>query len=333
MGRRAFLVPALATLLAVTGCGQQTIGMPGGGDDGQAAFQRRATDVARAWREHPPAQQWRTGFVPLQDLTLPPAHGFPDVATKEAFAAGLFRLRATLPDTPASGSVRFPDGSLLRVPVVGARTAYELMDRGGAACAGPTTPPPADATPAGTPSPSNGTPGPSWQPPDAPVSTSPGPCSALTVTAARFGTAPLRTSRGVATVPVWLFTVAGLAEPVARVAVSPDAVDEVPQPPALPPVPGNPPLAATQHLTGVKGLTLRFVVGVSPCVTDVRGRVLEGEDLVVVGATFRAEDAGQACPAMLKLQPVTVTLEEPLGQRLVVDAVTAQAVPLSTSTP
>lgn len=320
MGRRAFLLPALASLLAVAGCGHQSIGMPGGGADGQVAFQQRAAAVASAWRAHPPDRSWRTGFVPLQDLTLAPPLGFPDVATKQAFLAGLFTLRGTLPDVAGTGWVRFPDGTRLKVPLSGAHTAYELMDRGGAACSGPTTPPPArDSEPA---APSTGAPG-------AVTSTASGGCTALTVTGARLSSAPLRTSRGVATVPVWQFTVAGLPGTVGQVAVSPDAVGQVPEPPPLPPLPAEAGLAATQDLTGVGGESLRFRVGVSPCDKDVQARVLEADGFVVVGATVSRSDDGSPCPAVMMLDPVRVTLGAPLGGRLVLDVVTGRPLALN----
>ena len=290
MGRRAFLLSALSSLLALAGCGNQSLGMPGGGADGQVAFQQRATAVARAWRDHPPDSAWRTGFVPLQDLTLAPPQGFPDVTAKQAFLAGLFRLRGSLPDRAGTGWVRFHDGTRLRVPLSGAHTAYGSMDRGGAAC---------------------------------------GPCPALTVTGARLSTATLRTSRGVATVPVWLFTVAGLSGPVGQVAVSPGAIGLVPEPPALPPLPMGAPLAAAQDLTGVGGESLRFRVGISPCDKDVRARVLEADGLVVVGAAVSPGDSGSPCPAVMMLDPVRVPLAAPLGGRLVVDVVTGRPLALN----
>jgi hypothetical protein len=320
MVRRSLLLPLLTPLLLLAACGQQHSGMPGGGGSGDGGFEQRAAAVARAWRLHPPDQVWAHGFVPLQDLTLPPVDGFPDFATRRAFQAGLFRLVGTLPDTPASGSVRFPDGSLLRVPVVGARTAYRLLDRGGAACSGPTTPPPArDSRPA---TPSAASPG-------GVTSSSLGPCTALTVTGARLSSAPLRTSRGVATVPVWLFTVEGLPLPVGRVAVSPDAVGQASEPPALPPLPAGTRLVAAQDLTGVGGESLRFRVGVSPCDQDVRGRVLEADGVVVVGASVTRGNDGSACPAVMMLQPERVTLGAPLGGRLVVDVVTGRPMALN----
>ncbi|HET7661431.1 MAG TPA: hypothetical protein VFK66_13665 [Oryzihumus sp.] len=323
MVRRSLLLPLLIPLLLLAACGQQRVGMPGGGGSGDGGFQQRATAVARAWRLHPPDQDWAHGFVPLQDLTLPPVDGFPDVATKQAFLAGLFRLKGTLPDTPASGSVRFPDGSLLRVPVVGARTAYRLMDRGGAACDGPTTPPPARDTQPAPPSAAS---------PGGVTSTSLGPCTALTVTGARLSSAPLRTSRGVATVPVWLFSVEGLPLPVGRVAVSPDAVGQAPEPPALPSLPADTRLVAAQDLTGVGGQSLRFRVGVSPCDQDVRGRVLEADGVVVVGASVTHGNDGSACPAVMMLQPERVTLGAPLGGHLVVDVVTGRPMALNPAT-
>src|SRR5262249_60403015 len=55
-------------------------------------------------------------------------------------------------------------------------------------------------------------------------------CAVLPVTDVRLGEVPMQTTRGPATVPAWLFTVPGLPAPIARVAVSPEAITESPPP-------------------------------------------------------------------------------------------------------
>ena len=61
----------------------------------------------------------------------------------------------------------------------------------------------------------------------------PNTCAALLVTGVTLGTVTLRTSRGEASVPAWLFTVRELATPVARVAVAPSAIAAEPADPEL----------------------------------------------------------------------------------------------------
>jgi hypothetical protein len=54
--------------------------------------------------------------------------------------------------------------------------------------------------------------------------------------------------------------------------------------------------------------------------------VLETAGSVVLSASIRNPSEGD-CPAMLKLTEVTVRLERPLGDRLLLDAFTGRPVP------
>lgn len=312
--RRRPIVLGTLLALAVAGGGQAGCGRAPAGGPGQdlpATFQQRAVQVAYAWRAGGVNQAWRSGFVPLQDLTVvAPEVGFTD-DTKQAFLAGWYRLATTLPGASArSGDIRFPDGSTLSVPLLTATEAYRTLDQGDPPC------------PSAAPAPVRPTP----STPDGSVGHEmPGQCTALSVTAARFGTVSLRTSRGVAGVPAWLFTIAGLPAPIARVAVVPSAVSAVPGPVGGQPS-YTPGLVSAQSLRAVDGVTIDYVLGVGACDTDIRPLVYETDGVVVLGGSVH-RTAG-TCIDLLKLAPATVTLGAPVGTRAVLDGLTGRPLTL-----
>jgi hypothetical protein len=314
---------ALVILLMTSSCAR----VGGAPADPDRAFRDRAEVVARAWRatlDGPAGEAWRTGLVPLQDLTLPPVGTLGD-DLGYAFASGWFRAGVALPDdVPSPATVSFPDGASLAVPLLSARAAFTDMRRGEPPCtssAGPV----AGASPTGRPAPTGSAPGGST---GAPAQHT---CAVLTVTAARLGVAALRTSRGTTTVPAWLFTVAELAQPVARVAVAPQAVSPLPRPdvPAMEPALGEV-VAGASRLTDVAGTRLTVTIGTGACQHGPRGLAYEADRLVVVGGRA-GPAAGGPCPGSLALQPVEVALAAPLGDRVVLDVVTGRPLVLTRS--
>ncbi|HET8660876.1 MAG TPA: hypothetical protein VFM55_17970 [Micromonosporaceae bacterium] len=301
--RRSVIALAAAALLAA-GCAQPGTGSGSEPDpDLNEKFDQRARQVAQAWTASTASGAWRTGFVPLGPLTEAPAGGFPSGELKEAYNHGIYVLRTDLPATrPADGTIRFPaDRATLTVPLVSAREAYAAIDRGDPQCV---SPPPAAPAPTG---------------PNGSVSTTaPQSCAALTVTGVRLGTVMVRTSRGEASVPAWLFTVAEVREPVTRLAVAPSAITPVPRA-SVPDWGHQRGLVTAQHVIQVAGDELTFALGVGACDTDIRPLFLETDAAVVVAGTARTP-AGP-CNMMLKFEPVTVTLAGPLGARVVLDAV------------
>src|SRR5690348_3145929 len=96
---------AAAALLTVAGCAK-----PGGSQAGapDSAFEKRAAQVADAWRPGDALTAWRKGFVPLQDLTVAPQSGGTRDDTRTALVSGWFRLAITIPDRAAAkGKIRF----------------------------------------------------------------------------------------------------------------------------------------------------------------------------------------------------------------------------------
>ncbi|WP_121158644.1 hypothetical protein [Micromonospora pisi] len=303
--RRSPAPLGLAMLMILAACAQPNgaTGPADGPDRREEAFQQRATSVAQAWQTAS-GPDWRTGYIPLQDPTVVPAEATFSEDTKQAFLAGWYREPASIPPAaPSHGTITFPDGTLT-VPLVSAGEAYRQLDQG--------DPPPCPGRPA--------------QPPPSPTGTGPdgsvsGPgmtaCVPLTVTGIELGTTTIRTSRGEATVPAWLFSVDELAAKVARVAVAASATRTPPEPPT----PGGTlteGLVGAQDLVAVDGAQLTYRLGVGACDTEVTPLVREQDDLVVVGGTAVRSDG--ICTDQLLLQPVTVTLDGPLGARTVLDA-------------
>lgn len=315
MRRVPLLLSVLLLLPAACARPGADAGGPAPGGEPARAFSQRAAQVAAAWRAAPGQEGLRSGFVPLEDLTVLPADAGFDDDTKQAFANGWFRSAVDLPAAaPAAGTVRYPVGSQ-QVPLVGAAQAYAALDKG--------DPPPCPRGGGRTASP--------------PAAADTGPdgtvgraavwaCIPLTVTAAKLGTVSVRTSRGAAETPAWIFTVEELTQPIARVAVAPAAVTAAPSASPAPPqdVAG---LVAAQDLTRVDGAVLGYRLGVGACDKDITALVHETDDVVVIGGSVTTTD--DVCTAQLKLAPVTATLKTPLGDRPVLDALTGQVMVLT----
>ncbi|MER7460044.1 hypothetical protein [Micromonospora sp. NPDC126480] len=303
------------SLLVAAGCAQAGPESDTGpaNADRSSAFERRAAEIADSWR---PGPQWREGYVPLQEPTV--LVGDPDFnpATLTAFQAGWYRDQIPLPPArPADGTIRFPDGTLA-VPLVSAAEAYRQLDQG--------DPPPCKGRPKdpGTPPPAQ----PSG--PDGTVSSDPQTtCVPLTVTAVELGDVPVRTSRGEARVPAWIFTVDELSARVARLAVAPTAVGAAPEPSA-PAAPAPDTVVGAQDLRAVDGATLTVRLGIGACDTDVTPLVYERDDVVVVGGGVTRSTG--VCTEQLVLEPVTVRLAAPLGDRPALDVLTGVPLRLTT---
>lgn len=303
--RRRVTLLGLPFLMALTGCLQNGAAPAEDPDHRWESFHQRAAEVAEAWRPDP---TWTTGYVPLAGPTVLTGDPKFTPETEQAFLAGWYRDQIAMPtDRPADGTVRFPDGTL-KVPLVSADEAYRQLDQG--------DPPTCGGRPK--------IPGPTVEPgPDGPVNSSSGEtaCIPLTVTEVRLGTAEVRTSRGEATVPAWLFTIEELGAPVARLAVAEAAVARVPEGVAPTRTPGRE-LVGAQDLTSVEGSRLTWRVGVGACDSGIEPLVTEFDDVVVVGGGV--VPATGVCTEQLLLKPVTASLREPLGARTVLDVLTGR---------
>lgn len=306
--RRLLLIASVA--LSGSACATQ----PGTSrSTSESAFADRAATIAQAWHATltgPAGQTWRSGLIPLQDLTIAP-----DTALNEdlafAFSQGWYSLATSLPPGDHDrGTVSFPDGTSLSLPVVNAVAAYQAMHKGDPPCSQSQQQPPT-----GLPSPATG--------PTAggPVGTvAPHTCARLTITDVKAGTTTLRTSRGAATVPAWLFTVRELPVPIARAAI---ATQETMTYPTFTPMdqPGR--LASVSKLKTANDRQLEFTIGIGACDRNPTGLAYETDEAVVIGGRTD-QPRGSTCDNSLVLQPVSVSLKQTLGSRAVFDAVSGR---------
>jgi len=148
----------------------------------------------------------------------------------------------------------------------------------------------------------------------------------LTVTGVKLGETTITTSRGTATVPAWLFTLKGYDAPLKQVAVTPS---ELPEPPI-----GRAPQGSTDGLWSIARLAGTAADGRSLTVRATHGacddgpvvNVLETDESIVLYASVTGARSG-ACTAQIIEQNVRVELRQPLADRVVLDALTAQPVP------
>ncbi|MEU5346946.1 hypothetical protein AB0H18_40070 [Streptomyces sp. NPDC020766] len=153
----------------------------------------------------------------------------------------------------------------------------------------------------------------------------PGTGPRLTVTGARLGEMTIRTSRGPATVPAWHFTIKGYDTPLKRVAV---VASKLPKPPVKP-VPDL--TADLWELAGLDtvsrdGRTVVLRAHHGACDDGPGVDVLESGDNVVFSTWIRNPSDG-LCTKELRARKVTVKLDRPVGDRMLLDAFTGRPVP------
>jgi hypothetical protein len=285
-GRAVALMSAGALLLA--GCG--LIGRPATAAESESAFQSQANAVAKAWQDRGITKAWTTGFIPLQDeLTDPDWSPSPDL--KMSYGNGWIRTSSPLSDAGGRGVIRFADGTSLPAPLVGAKTAYGQLPKRSGAC---------------------------------PTAGQPPTCQWLTITAARLSTVQIPTSRGQADVPARRYTVAGLRQPLVRVAVAPSATTSLPRVE----LPGHNPsvgVVAAVQLISIRGSSIAFDIGIGACDEDARGLVSDSPELIVIGGSVTPPD-GRPCTAQLEFRRVQVRTKQPVGNRPIVDAISGRAI-------
>ena len=290
----------LTAAVAVAACGSQPAAppvtshaaSPAAGQNGPAAFITRARQVTAQWERSAAARAWRTGLVLLDgsDLTpIPRDQGFSSQREKDAFGSGHFRLAATLPAQPLAGVVRWADGTTLRLPLLAAGAAFAGL---------------AAQRPCGGPS----------------------ACGQLIVTGAQPGVVTVRTSRGLASVPSWQFTVAGLGWPVSEVAIARSAFVVLPGYGPIPPAGRNTPGVSGLPAVSVDGRTLTVSFTGSACDAAWGAYRYESGGTVVTGSWERPSAGNTPCPAVGMPRTARVTLARPLGTRIVLDV--ASGLPL-----
>ncbi|MFB7115500.1 hypothetical protein [Streptomyces sp. NPDC056291] len=148
----------------------------------------------------------------------------------------------------------------------------------------------------------------------------------LTVTGAKLGEMTLSTSRGPATVPAWLFTLDGYGTPLKRAAVRPLK----PSTPPVEPVAEGPSdtLQPLSQLVGTArdGRSVTVIADHGACDDGPAVAVLETDGSVVLSASVVGANEGP-CTKQLLHEKVTVKLDRPLGDRILLDAFTGRPVP------
>ncbi|NWF29565.1 hypothetical protein HW130_25485 [Streptomyces sp. PKU-EA00015] len=148
----------------------------------------------------------------------------------------------------------------------------------------------------------------------------------LTVTGAQLGEMTLATSRGPATVPAWLFTVRGYDAPLKIAAADPSKLPGSPIRPARDIPAGQ--LAPLDRLVQIeedrRSLTVIAIHGA--CDDGPAVDVLETRGSVVLSASVKDPKTGN-CTAQAKTKHVTVKLERPVHDRVLLDAYTGRPVP------
>ncbi|WP_128376154.1 hypothetical protein [Streptomyces cavernae] len=148
----------------------------------------------------------------------------------------------------------------------------------------------------------------------------------LTVTEAKLSEMTLATNRGPATVPAWLFTLEGYDTPLRRVALSPS---KLPRPPIRPagqlPTDELSPLERLVEVAG-DGQSVTVIAGHGACDDGPVVDVLETAGSVVLSASVVGSKGGP-CEGVMLLEKVTVELNQPIGDRILLDAFTGRPVP------
>ncbi|MER6134480.1 hypothetical protein [Streptomyces sp. NPDC001815] len=146
----------------------------------------------------------------------------------------------------------------------------------------------------------------------------------LTVTGAKLGEMSVATSRGPAMVPAWLFNLEGYNSPLKQAAVTPSKLHQSPIGRARD-VPGYPLNRLVQMSADGRSVTVVALHGV--CDNSPVVDVLETRGSVVLSASVQDQKDGDDCTKQGRLRQVTVKLDRPVGDRVLLDAHTGRPVP------
>ncbi|NGO75529.1 hypothetical protein G6045_07530 [Streptomyces sp. YC504] len=250
----------------------------------------RAQQVADAWRGSDAARQWHEGFFPLEELAWLPQDAWHSGEDKMAYEEGRFTLQSELPDETSSGQISWESGDGKPLEVE-VQSAQAVFERFG-------------------------------------HTEQSGKEPRLTITGAKLDQQQVRTSRGPAYIPVWYFTIKGYDQPLIRAAVAPDVIAKAPIAPAPHQSDDLMPLQGLASMAR-DGRSLTVVAGHGACDDGPAVRALETGDNVVLTASVRGRDDGP-CTSQLLTTEVTVKLKQPLGERVLLDALSGAPINLKT---
>ena len=211
---------------------------------------------------------------------------------KRALMAGRVFTSSILPgDARQDGEVRWEDGTTTKVPVMSAQDAIVAIGATTTTCQD---------------------------------------CTDLVATEATLISAPIQTTRGPATAPMWSFAIQGTAVKVTRVAIAHSIT--------VSPLPWDPIFSSSGlHLDsavgtlGGKEITVSFIgapdPGDRPCGEDYSAEAVESDLAVVVIVTRHAHlMLGGGCTAVGARRTATATLRDVLGARVVLNVDDGQPV-------
>jgi hypothetical protein len=298
--RSAFLVPVLLVAV-VAGCrgaipdGESTTPNGVTTTAGQQLERQRqqAHDALARWADAVSAAGSAQGFAIVGEATGQIGDWELAVGSnnKLALLAGKVEADVTLSDeTPPLAHVHWNDGSVQTLPTISAAQALtDLQAAGGQACPG---------------------------------------CDALEVTGATLSTVQIETSRGLATVPAWEFSLNGTAVRITRIAIADSANVSVSPPPWDP---NDPPVGlsiswAFGHVDG-KELMVGFVG--DTCGTEYTAEAVESTSALVVIIVEHANSTGGGCRLVGRDRTTTAQLAAPLGHRAVLEVREGLPVPVT----
>ncbi|MEU6106843.1 hypothetical protein ABZ853_00340 [Streptomyces albidoflavus] len=143
----------------------------------------------------------------------------------------------------------------------------------------------------------------------------------LTVTGVERGEMRLATTRGPATVPAWLFRLEGYDAPLSWAAVTPSPLPRSPIARA-----GGAPQVDRIVATSRDGRAVTVVAWHGACDDGAVVEALESRGSVVLSGSVKGQKPGN-CTKQAIEQRVTVKLERPVGERVLLDAHTGQPLP------
>lgn len=272
-------------------------GGPGDGTAADPGRQQAARD-ALARYDRAVLAAGRRSFVPTGSLTgQVRAWTAADGAKKRALDSGRLVAAGALPAPRGLGTVVWARGGTQKVPLLSAGDALrQLAATASGDCRG---------------------------------------CAPLEVVSARLGTTPVRTARGAATAPAWIYTLRGTPVRVTRVAVARLAlVTATPPDPPVQPAGDVTVHSATIPALSSAALTVSFVGIPGPastrCGADYTAEAVESPNAVEVVVTEHAHAGGSvACTAVGATRTAEVVLTGPLADRTILDGTQGLPVPVT----
>ncbi|WP_436739555.1 hypothetical protein [Streptomyces sp. BBFR102] len=145
----------------------------------------------------------------------------------------------------------------------------------------------------------------------------------LVVTGAARGELRLATSRGPATVPAWLFRLEGYDTPLRWAAVTPSPLPRSPvaRSAELPPYQVDRVVATSRDRRAVT-----VIASHGACDDGAVVQARESRGSVVLSASVKGRETEESCTKQAVEQRVTVRLERPVGERVLLDGYTGQPI-------